>query len=97
MPQNAENESSDAIDINDNGVSRKYTLFGEHYELLSQLLRTVLVPVPKWLRQKKKKKKKKTNNYTFGILCGASITGGVINLNIYSGKRKHFEYDSSQE
>ena len=59
MPQNAENESSDAIDINDNGVSRKYTLFGEHYELLSQLLRTVLVPVPKWLRQKKKKTKKK--------------------------------------
>ena len=41
--------------------------------------------------------KKKPNNNTFGMLCGASITGGVINLNIYSGNRKHFEYDSSQE
>jgi len=45
---------------------------------------------------KQKNKNKKQNN-TFGILCGASIAGGVINLNIYSGKRKHFEYDSSQE
>ncbi|CAC5362969.1 unnamed protein product [Mytilus coruscus] len=33
----------------------------------------------------------------FSILCGATITGGVINLNIYSGKRKHYELDSSQE
>ncbi|CAC5410049.1 unnamed protein product [Mytilus coruscus] len=33
----------------------------------------------------------------FSILCRATITGGVINLNIYSGKRKHYELDSSQE
>jgi hypothetical protein len=28
---------------------------------------------------------------------GANISGGVINLNIYSGKRKHYQEDSSQE
>jgi len=33
----------------------------------------------------------------FSILCGASISGSVINLNIYSGKRKHCEMNSSQE
>ncbi|XP_071139884.1 uncharacterized protein [Mytilus edulis] len=33
----------------------------------------------------------------FSVLCGATITGGVINLNIYSGKRKYYELDSSQE
>jgi hypothetical protein len=33
---------------------------------------------------------KQTKN-PFCILCGASITCGFINLNIYSGKRKHFD------
>ena len=35
----------------------------------------------------------------FSVFCGANISGGVINLNIYSGKRKHFLVDSesSQE
>ena len=27
----------------------------------------------------------------FSMLCAASITGGVINLNMYSGKRNHFD------
>jgi hypothetical protein len=30
-------------------------------------------------------------NTPFSILCDAFITGGVINLNMYSGKRKHFD------
>jgi hypothetical protein len=33
----------------------------------------------------------------FSILCGATISGGVINLNIFSGKRKLDMLDSSQE
>ena len=30
----------------------------------------------------------------YSILCGATITGGTININVYSGKHK---YESSQE
>ena len=33
--------------------------------------------------------RQKTN--PFCILCATSITGGVINLNMYSGKRNHFD------
>ena len=33
----------------------------------------------------------------FSLYLGANISGGVINLNIYSGKRKHYREDSSQE
>ena len=33
----------------------------------------------------------------FSLYLGANISGGVINLNIYSGKRKHYQEDSSQE
>ena len=33
----------------------------------------------------------------FSLYSGANISGGVINLNIYSGKRKHYQEDSSQE
>ena len=33
----------------------------------------------------------------FSLYLGAHISGGVINLNIYSGKRKHYQEDSSQE
>jgi hypothetical protein len=34
-------------------------------------------------------REKKSN--PFCILCAASITGGVINLNMYSSKRNHFD------
>ena len=30
----------------------------------------------------------------FSLFCGATISGGVINLNIFSGKRKHIESES---
>ncbi|VDH93354.1 Hypothetical predicted protein [Mytilus galloprovincialis] len=33
----------------------------------------------------------------FSVLCGATITDGVINLNVYSRKRQHYALDSSQE
>lgn len=34
----------------------------------------------------------------FSLFCGATISGGIINLNIYSGKRKHaYDDNSSQE
>ena len=43
---------------------------------------------------------RKSDSNPFSLFCGASINGGVFNLNIYSGKRKRFnisESDSSQE
>ncbi|CAG2238265.1 unnamed protein product [Mytilus edulis] len=38
------------------------------------------------------KNRQETN--PFNILCGASVTGGTVNINIFSGKRK---FESSQE
>lgn len=78
-------DNGDALSVVDKGPEGKYSLYSGSQSALTNTCSSNVVAY----------KNQKENN-PYSILFGSSITGGTININIYSGKRK-FEVDSSQD
>ena len=77
-------DNVDALYVVDKGPEGKYCLSSGSQSALTNTCSSNVVAY-----------KNQNENNPYCILYGSSITGGTININIYSGKRK-FEVDSSQ-